>query len=211
MFFVPRAPVWSTSAPTPPRPAAPPPQRRFAEVLKPRADPARIALMGQRLHIAPRHLVAVMWFESRLDPRAKNPLSGASGLVQMMPSTAGKLLGLPPGEAVKAVREMGMAEQLDLAERYFEMVAHKRPLTSLRDVYMAVFWPAAIGQGPDYVIAREGSIVYEQNAGLDANKDGVLTAGEAAQVVEGAAHHPEARTLAAEAEAFGTFSRTLVC
>ena len=49
----------------------------------------------------------------------------------------------------------------------------------------------ALGRGDGYVIARAdsesafGRAVYRQNAGLDANADGIITAGEAASRVSG--------------------------
>jgi hypothetical protein len=94
-------------------------------------------------------------------------------------------------EAVDRVAAMSAEEQLDLVEKFLERAAGGRRLDSVRDVYMAIFWPAGIGKGPDYVVARaEGAtawerLVYAQNKGLDTNGDGVITAGDVAASVGG--------------------------
>ena len=140
--------------------------------------------------------MAVMRFESGLRPDAVNPSSRAVGLIQLLPRNAADLLGLPmtpdrEARAVQAFASMSADEQLDYVEAYFTRALGGHGAANLRDAYMAVFYPAAIGQGGDYVIARAegesafGRAVYRQNAGLDANGDGVITAGEAASRAAG--------------------------
>ena len=41
----------------------------------------------------------------------------------------------------------------------------------------------AIGQSGNYSLFKQGSTSYKQNAGLDKNKDGVITKNEAVQAV----------------------------
>ena len=51
---------------------------------------------------------------------------------------------------------------------------------------MAVLWPYAVGQGDNYVLWTSGgtySAQYGRNSGLDVNKDGAVTVGEAVQKV----------------------------
>ena len=55
----------------------------------------------------------------------------------------------------------------------------KGPLSGLEDLYMAILYPKAIGQGSDYVLFRTGSKAYLQNAGLDSDQDGLITKAEA--------------------------------
>ena len=146
--------------------------------------------------MSPRDLMAVMRFESGLRPDAINPTSHAVGLIQFLPGHAADLLGLPMtpdrnARAVQAFASMSADEQLDYVEAYLDQVLHGHGAANLRDAYMAVFYPAAVGQGESYVISRAGGegafgrAVYRQNAGLDANGDGVITAGEAAGRVAG--------------------------
>jgi hypothetical protein len=141
-------------------------------------------------------LMAVMRFESGLRPDAINPTTHAVGLIQLLPRHAADLLGLPmtpdrEARAVQAFASMSADEQLGYVEAYLERVLGGRDATNLRDAYMAVFYPAALGRGDGYVIARAdgesafGRAVYRQNAALDANGDGVITAGEAARRVGG--------------------------
>jgi hypothetical protein len=168
---------------------------------------AKVATIATRVRCHASDLYAVMWFEGRMNPATRNPMSHAVGLIQFLPSTAADLLGLPkamPGRcgiAAAAFEKMTPEEQLEQVEAYLEKASNGRPLDTLRDLYMAVFYPAAVGKGDGFVIARAddasafGRLVYAQNAGLDANHDGVLTAGEAASVVAGAAHSPELAAL----------------
>jgi len=191
------------------------PRRSFADHLRPRAahaeSPAakapdgfvqRVASMAARLHVRPGDLMAVMRFESGLRPDAINPATHAVGLIQFLPHVAADLLGLPPGtpdrdrRAVEAFAAMTADEQLDYVERYLERVLAGRGAGSLRDTYMAVLYPAAVGRGDGYVIARRAGesaferAVYRQNAPLDIDADGAITAGEAAARVAGQGQAP---------------------
>jgi hypothetical protein len=50
-------------------------------------------------------------------------------------------------------------------------------------VYMAILWPRAVGQPNSYVLFARPSRAYEQNSGLDGNRDGSVTKEEAASPV----------------------------
>lgn len=128
------------------------------------------------LGVNPDHLIAIMKQESGLDPQARNP-SGATGLIQFMPKTA---IGL--GTTTSALYKMSAVEQLPWVEKYFRQTKI-RPGASLGDLYMAVFYPAYVGQPDDKVISSTGKAVYNQNKGLDRNKDGVITVGDVKQSV----------------------------
>lgn len=45
---------------------------------------------------------------------------------------------------------------------------------------MAILWPAAVGKDEAFVMFRSPTVQYKQNKGLDSNKDGSVTKGEAA-------------------------------
>jgi transglycosylase-like protein with SLT domain len=156
----------------------------------------RVAAVAERVGVRKDDLLAIMRFESGLRPDALNPASHAVGLIQFLPRTAADLLGLPStrdGEAlaVQTFHAMSADEQLDYVEAYFERVLGGRGAPTLRDAYMAVLYPAAVGRGDAFVVARSDAesasarAVYAQNARLDADADGVLTAGEAARRVAG--------------------------
>ena len=110
-------------------------------------------------------------------------------------------------DAIERMSSMTREEQLPYVEKYFSQVNHGRPVGSLADTYMGMFWPSAIGKGPDYVVAHADSkgferLVYAQNSGLDANKDGQITSGEAAGLVAGASGAPSVRALVLDIERY---------
>jgi hypothetical protein len=127
----------------------------------------------------PSFLTASMAFETgqTFSPSKKNQASGATGLIQFMPATAISL-----GTTIEALAAMTAEEQLDWVEKYFR--PQKGRLKTLSDVYMAILWPAAVGKPEAAVLFASPSIQYKQNAGLDVNKDGVVTKGEAAAKVQ---------------------------
>lgn len=129
----------------------------------------------QRTGLDRDHLAAVLSLESGHDPHAINKLSGASGLIQWMPQYAPKPL------TIDQIRGMTAREQLPYVEQHFKMFGK----LGARDTYPAVFWPAAIGKDDGYVLASTGSAAYTQNAGLDRDKDGNITAGDIRAVIDG--------------------------
>lgn len=118
----------------------------------------------------PDLLAAVISLESGFDPSAVNRTSGATGLIQFLPSTARGL-----GTTVEALREMSAWEQLDFVERYYG-----RGLISVPgDEYVIVFAGSAFaGRADSTPVFRRGQDAYAQNSPLDLNRDGVITVGE---------------------------------
>lgn len=135
--------------------------------------------IATKLKMDPDHLMAVMAFETggKFKANTKNMAgSGATGLIQFMPATAKGL-----GTSVEELAKMTEIEQLDYVYKYLRPFAGK--MKTLEDAYMAVLYPAACGKGPNHVLFRRGTITYKQNAGLDINKNGFITVGEAAAKV----------------------------
>jgi soluble lytic murein transglycosylase-like protein len=140
-----------------------------------------------KLQMNPDDLMAIMAFESGgINPYAQNK-SGATGLIQFMPSTA-RALGTSTDELVK----MSAVDQLDYVYKYFKPYSGK--IKNIGDAYMIVLMPPAVGKDDDFKIGIKDSkdcisgnltygAVYKANAGLDINKDGVITKGEAKQFV----------------------------
>lgn len=172
------------------------------------------------LGMDPNHLMACMYFETggTFSPAVRNAMgSGATGLIQFMPSTA-----LALGTTIDELLGMTALTQLEVVFDYFRNVAHR--CKTAGDVYMAILWPSAIGKADSDVIfwkkdvlvkwhkyattvapfsdempeqlhslnatqwsrlLRASADLYVQNAGLDYNKDGMITKGEAcARVVK---------------------------
>lgn len=116
-------------------------------------------------------LITVMYIESRLNPRARNQYSGATGLIQFLPSTAESL-----GTTVEELATMSNVEQLDYVERYFRPYAGR--VGTLEDLYFAVFFPAAMGKPDNYILqtkTQSAELIGRQNPILDTNKDGVIS------------------------------------
>lgn len=112
-----------------------------------------------QLDIESNWLMFVMWFESRLNPQEVNPISGATGLIQFMPSTAIDL-----GTTTDMLRRMSNVQQLDYVLAYLK--PYKGRMKNWFDVYLAVFYPKAMGN-PDFVITPD--IVAKQNKIFDLN------------------------------------------
>lgn len=133
----------------------------------------RVWWIADTLGLNPDDLMACMAWESgeSFSPSKKNLAgSGATGLIQFMPSTA-KTLGTTTAELAKMTAE----DQLNYVYKYFR--PFKGKLNNLGDVYMAILWPRGVGQ-PDHYVVFDSGTAYRQNAGLDINKDGDVTRAE---------------------------------
>ncbi|NEN80894.1 transglycosylase SLT domain-containing protein [Paenibacillus elgii] len=142
----------------------------------------------KKLQINPDDLMAIMAFESGgINPAAVNRKSGATGLIQFMPSTAASL-----GTSTSALAKMSAVEQLDYVYKYFKPYAGR--IHNVYDAYMVVFLPIGVGKDDDFVLGQKDSTeilagkltkgkVYAQNSGLDVNGDFKITKKEAGQKV----------------------------
>lgn len=134
------------------------------------------------LGIQPDDLMKIMHFETggTFNPATVNKAgSGATGLIQFMPQTAQAL-----GTTTEALARMTPEQQLDYVHKY--LAPYKGKLGNLKDAYMAVLNPAAIGQAPDAVLWKNGTTAYAQNIGLDKEDKGYITVGDATRAVGGA-------------------------
>lgn len=138
--------------------------------------------VAESLGMNPNHLMACIAFETgeTFSPSIRNAAgSGATGLIQFMPATAKGL-----GTTTDALAKISAVDQLSYVRMYFKPYAGR--LHTLSDTYMAILWPRGIGKPEDFVLWDRAtmSTTYRQNAGLDVNKDGVITKGEAARLVQ---------------------------
>jgi hypothetical protein len=139
----------------------------------------RVGDMARRLGADPQHLMQVMQFETAgtFDPAIRNRAgSGATGLIQFTPATARQL-----GTSTEALARMTPEEQLVYVEKYLQPFRGR--LKTLDDTYMAVLYPQAVGQGPDYPLFHAGTKAYTQNAALDVEQRGQVTVGSAMRFV----------------------------
>ncbi len=127
----------------------------------------------ERLEINPDYLMSCMAFETgeTFSPSVRNPNGSATGLIQFMSNTARSL-----GTTTNELAGMTSVEQMDYVEKYFKPYTGK--IKTIEDVYMVIFCPRAVGKPDSYILYDEGRS-YNDNKGLDLNKDNAITKYEA--------------------------------
>jgi hypothetical protein len=139
----------------------------------------KVQSVAAKLRVSPTDLLACMAFETgrTFNPSLRNRI-GATGLIQFIPKTA---IGL--GTTTDYLASLTRAQQMDWVEKYFmNGPLPKVANPTLEDLYMAIIWPAAVGQKNDYIMWRAGSIQYQQNP-LDVGGKGYITKADAASYV----------------------------
>jgi hypothetical protein len=139
--------------------------------------------VAANLGVSPDYLMACMAFETgeTFSPNVPNKAgSGAIGLIQFMPKTAPDL-----STTVEMLAAMTAVQQLDYVEKYLKLQIkrQKKSLNTLEDVYMAILYPAAIGNDRNSTLFAKGSKEYTQNAGFDKNSDGKITPAEISTIL----------------------------
>lgn len=135
------------------------------------------------LKIQPEWLYEVMNIETAgtFSPSIKNAAgSGATGLIQFMPSTAADL-----GTSTANLAKMSNVKQLDFVKLYFQRVFAMVKVTpnNFFDLYLTVFHPYWIGK-PDSTplkgneVPYGGGKVFSLNRFIDLDKNGIITKGE---------------------------------
>lgn len=123
--------------------------------------------------VNPSHLMACMHSESGIKPQQKNEQNGqllAVGLIQFTNQSG-------VGIDLKALFNMTALQQLDYVGKYFARPGIRGQATTVEQVYTAMAWPAALKEADDFIFIRKDAqpTLYQQNVGLDANKDGKIT------------------------------------
>lgn len=140
----------------------------------------RVIQMGKDFNLDPNWPMTCMEFESGLNPKAKNPHSTATGLIQFMEATAEHY-----GTTTAELAQMTAEKQFDYVWLYFrDAIKARGPIRNIGDCYLAILDPEAMGKPDDYVMWVSGSSAYAVNAGLDANKDHQITRGEVVARIE---------------------------
>lgn len=111
------------------------------------------------------------------------PIGSATGIIQFIKKTA-KALGTSTAE----LRKMSLEQQLEYVDRYlnqysgaFQKARADRGEVSLAEAYTSVL--AGKVRTGDKTLFRRGTKAYRSNSGVDVNKDGRITAEEAAETV----------------------------
>lgn len=131
----------------------------------------KVIQIASALQIMPSWLMIVMYFESRLNPKAVNSNTGATGLIQFMPTTAKNL-----GTTVEELKEMTNVQQLDYVYKYLK--PYKGKIDSLTDLYLCIFYPYAVSRPNEYILGSQNGTaakIAQQNPIFDSDKDGLIT------------------------------------
>ncbi len=150
----------------------------------------------------PEHLLNVMALESGISASSHNKNGNASGLLQFMPST---LKGLGYKGTHQDFRELKAEEQLDYCFSLIRgnMRINGGPFVSASQYYVGNFLPIAltlpgirkndpstviVAKNPDVphlpkVSAKQETIYFNANTGLDVDKDGQITLGDIEKVL----------------------------
>lgn len=123
---------------------------------------SKIRQISQELNCNPNDLVRVIYSESGGNPRAINPKTGASGLIQFMPATAASM-----GKSIWQIRMMSAEQQLDLVAQYLKRSKNHAGFGGARlsagQLYALVTCPGRAGRSSLY---KAGSAASRMNGGL---------------------------------------------
>ncbi|UYE93574.1 hypothetical protein [Shewanella phage FishSpeaker] len=96
------------------------------------------------------------------------------GLIQFGTAAASDL-----GTTVEELTKLTPVEQLHWVFAYFNLWRKRgKTYTQLEDLYLTIFYPAAVGKNADTVIFLKDTVGYRQNNGFDFDKNGEITVGE---------------------------------
>jgi hypothetical protein len=130
--------------------------------------------ISRNLGIKPDWLMHLIYFESAktFSPSVKNPISGATGLIQFMPQTAQGL-----GTSTEELSSMTAEQQLTYVEKYLKQYPVSNA-ESYGELYLAVLYPYALRKQDSYVLGSHNgtaTTVRNQNQIFDTNGDGKIT------------------------------------
>ncbi|MGD8454639.1 MAG: hypothetical protein PVJ57_22730 [Phycisphaerae bacterium] len=150
----------------------------------------RLKEVASALQIDPNWLAAVIAFETGYTwwpdvvvgggrYRGRVDDSRAVGLIQFTNAALSAMSTRGWTTSKFELAHLTAEQQLVWVERYFRSVNAVGRMADVGDVYMAVFAPAFVGQPDTSVVYAKPSAAYGANSGLDTNRDGTITRGEA--------------------------------
>lgn len=104
---------------------------------------SKVKDIAYKLGMDENWLMFVMDYESQLNPRAVNSGSGATGLIQFLPSTAQGL-----GTSTTELLGMSSVNQLDFVYDYLK--PYRSDVKDYYSTYLSVFYPNALGKDDSY-------------------------------------------------------------
>lgn len=146
---------------------------------------AKVESIANSLGYNPNWLMAIMHSETggTFSSKARNPLSGATGLIQFMPSTAEWL-----GTSTSALYNMSRLQQLDFVFLYFKKWKDTGKVAkNYTDLYMITFYPYAVGRPDSFILGSEVSNEMARKIAqlnnFDYNNDGYISVADFKQFV----------------------------
>jgi len=155
----------------------------------------KVIAISKLLKIDPNWLMFVMNLESKVNPQAQNTVhlvagQPATGLIQFVKPTAISL-----GTSIEALYKMDGVQQLDYVYKYLKPLTGK--IKSVYDMYLAVFFPIAIGKPNDFIFKTKtvsADTIAKANPIFDYYKKNIITLDSFKRAVF--ARIPEAHKLA---------------
>lgn len=125
-----------------------------------------IQQLSSLLNVPEDWLKIVFAIESGNNPKARNPYTNAVGLIQFMPFV------LEPWGYSPDTFPTDYNTQLNYVYKYLK--PYKNKIKSVTDLYLSIFYPAAVGKPDSFIIGSEKSmsraaIIAKQNPGFGAN------------------------------------------
>lgn len=141
----------------------------------------KVVEVSAALSIKPEWLMVTMAIETArtFSANIQNPYSKAVGLIQFMPKTAIAL-----GTTVEELKKMDRVEQMGYVLKYF--LPYKGKMKSFDDVYLCVFYPAAVGKPDGYILGLSPKMqkkIAIQNPAYDRNKDAIVQKWEVREAI----------------------------
>lgn len=110
------------------------------------AESYALGALADALKVPYDALYTLINFESGFNPTARNPYTGARGLIQFMPATARSLGFASADELVKKYPRI--VDQLNIGGPVHKYLKMFSPFTSEYDLFMSVFYPKARRMNP---------------------------------------------------------------
>lgn len=126
-----------------------------------------LSIVALGLKIPVKWLRDLITFESKWNPKAKNPKSSASGLLQFTDTTA-RALGYTSARDLVAKYPGATDQLLGPVRAYFKLPGNQGPYPTPQSLYMTVFYPEARGWSPE---KRFPAWVTKSNPGIVTVKD----------------------------------------
>ena len=152
----------------------------------------RLVEAADEIGTDPDYLATVIAFESggTFSPSVRNPTSGCVGLIQFCSQAAQRAaedasMSMPGKDAEDWLAQMTGEEQLRYVVSYFQRLSGgRRPLT-VEQTYLLIFAPNFAFASPSSVAYASPSTAYNQNKGMDGDKDGKITVADISSRIRG--------------------------